>query len=161
MTKTSTGLVIERPVAGDVEALARLFHEDMEALGLETSLEGKRTLAEAVIADMGSAHPGCVCWVARVGAGQEAVGVILGNYYWSLKFGGRAVWIEALYVSPGYRRMGTGRLLVEALLDWAEAAGVPGVDIEAYRGNTPASVLYRTMGFDRLGRERFSMRLGE
>ena len=154
-------MVIERPVAGDVEALGRLFHEDMVALGLETSLEGKLALAAQVLADMASEAPGCVCWVARGEAGGEAVGLILGNYYWSLKFGGRAIWIEALYVSPGHRRGGTGRLLVEALLDWAEGEGLPGVDIEAYRGNTPASVLYRTMGFERLGRERFSMRLGE
>jgi GNAT superfamily N-acetyltransferase len=154
-------MVIDRPAAGDVEAMGRLFHEDMVVLGLESSVASKLELARQVVTDQASAQPGCVCWVARREAGGEPVGLILGNYYWSLKFGGRAIWIEALYVSPGARRGGTGRLLVEALLDWAEEAGVPGVDIEAYRGNTPASVLYRTMGFDRLGRERFSMRLGD
>jgi ribosomal protein S18 acetylase RimI-like enzyme len=46
-------------------------------------------------------------------------------------------------------------------LDWAEDNEIRGVDLEAYRGNTPASILYRSVGFHRLGRERFYYRIGE
>ena len=89
------------------------------------------------------------------------MGVILANFNWSPKFGGRSLWIESLYVSAAGRRQGIGRRLVDTLLDWAEEQEIKGVDIEAYRGNTPAGVLYRSLGFRRLGRERFAYRFEE
>ena len=56
-------------------------------------------------------------------------------------------------------RAGPLQLTRDIMLDWAEERGVLGVDIEAYHRNTPASVLYRTSGFWRLGRERFHLKL--
>lgn len=139
----------------DAEALSVLFKEDMDDLGVEVSLEALRALADRVVEGCGAGHPEFVCWVARLEEGGPAVGVILANLNYSLKFAGRSLWIEELYVTPGARRRGLGRELVDTLLDWAEENGIKGVDLEAYQGNTPASVLYRSMGFLRLGRERF------
>ena len=48
---------------------------------------------------------------------------------------------------------------MDALLDWAEENGIEGIDLESYRLNAPASILYRTLGFRRLGRERFTLEL--
>ena len=88
-------------------------------------------------------------------------GVLFAHTYWSAKHGGRAVWLEQLYVRPTARRLGMGRLLVNALLDWAEVNGIRGIDLESYRLNAPASILYRSMGFRRLGRERFTLQIWE
>lgn len=151
---------IERPNAEDVDAMARLFLEDMTDLGVSSSLEGQRAVAAAVLEDLASERPDCLCWVARLEEGGPAVGVILANFNWSLKFEGRALWIEELYVTPSARRNGLGQLLVDELLDWAEDHEIRGIDLEAYQGNTPASVLYRSLGFHRLGRERFYYRIG-
>jgi GNAT superfamily N-acetyltransferase len=148
--------IVEPPTEADLDMLARMFHEDMTMLGVESTLEGKRELARRVL----DASPeDRVCMVVRREPGGEACGVVLANFVFSIEFSGRCLWIEGLYVRPEHRRAGLGRVMVGALLDWAEAHGVPGVDIEAYHGNTPASVLYRTMGFRRLGRERFNLRL--
>jgi len=151
---------IDIPHADDVEAIARLFHEDMVDLGVDAPLEDLRQLAQTVIAELDAEAPGCLCWVARVDDADEAVGVLLANFNWSLKFAGRSLWIEELYVTPRARRRGIGRQLVEHLLDWADANAIRGIDIEAYQGNTPASILYRSLGFHRLGRERFYYRPG-
>jgi len=155
---------IEPARVEDVEALGRMFHADMTDLGVSTTLEAQTQLARNVVRASTFPHtdsetPECICLVAKVDGGDEAVGVILGNVTWSLEVARRALWIEELYVDPSARRRGLGRALVDALLDWAEEHDIGGVDIEAYRGNTPASVLYRTMGFRRLGRERFSYTL--
>ncbi len=147
---------MEAPDEGDLEALAALFHEDMVQLGVESTLEGKRELAERVLA---ASEDDRICLVVRREEGGEACGVLLANFVFSIEFSGRCLWIEGLYVSQAHRRAGLGRVMVGALLDWAEENDVPGVDIEAYHGNTPASVLYRTMGFRRLGRERFNLKL--
>lgn len=152
--------VIELPVAEDAPVLARLFQEDMNDLGVETALEDLEALARDVIDDARAQPPRCVCYVARLRKDEEAVGVVLANFHWSLKFAGRALWIEELYVTPSARRRRLGRRLVEVVLDWAEEHGIRGIDLEAYQGNTPASILYRSLGFYRLGRERFYYRLG-
>jgi|SRR5690554_1454584 len=152
--------LIELPVPSDAPVLARLFQEDMDDLGVETTLKDLEALAQAVIADARQTPPECICYVARLEPAGEAVGVVLANFHWSLKFAGRALWIEELYVTPKARRRRLGRRLVEEVLDWAEEHGIRGVDLEAYQGNTPASILYRSLGFYRLGRERFYYRLG-
>ena len=103
----------------------------------------------------------CLCWVVRRAQGQKAQGVLLANRNWSVKFGGQSLWIESLYVDPEARRNGYGRQMVGFVLDWAEENDIRGVDLEAYRGNTPASILYRSLGFYRLGRERFYYRFGD
>ena len=45
------------------------------------------------------------------------------------------------------------------LLDIARGENAKGIDLEAYHGNAPAALLYRSLGFRRLGRERFFYRL--
>lgn len=153
------GVFIDIPGFEDVEIIARLFKEDMDDLGVETTLEDLEEVARQVVAATRAESPRCLCRVARDEAGGEPVGVVLANFNWSLKFAGRALWIEELYVTPAARRRGIGRILVETVLDWAEENGFRGIDLEAYHGNTPASVLYRALGFHRLGRERFYYRI--
>lgn len=151
---------IETPNASDSAALARMFKEDMDDLGIRLTNDELVEFAESLVAETTRGDPEFQCWVARLEEGGEAVGVILANLHYSLKFAGKALWIEELYVTPSARRNGLGRMLVDALLDWAEENEIKGVDLEAYQGNTPASILYRSMGFHRLGRERFYYRLG-
>lgn len=141
----------------DVEAIAHLFALDMAHLRVETTLEAQMDFTHQMLQSAQQDVPSCVCWVAE--HHEEVVGVIMANFYWSVKFASQTLWIEALFIRPDHRRMGLGRLLVDTLLDWAEERGVLGVDIEAYHRNTPASVLYRTSGFWRLGRERFHLKL--
>ena len=82
-------------------------------------------------------------------------GVLLASSFFSLKVNGRALWIEALFVKPEYRRRGVARALVEHLLDWAEGASYQGIELESYGMNTAASILFRDLDFKRLARERY------
>lgn len=161
MDEAADDIRIELPRDDDAPAVGRLFHEDMSDLGVDTSVEAMVALAAEVIADMRAQPRQCLCWVARPHAdAAEPCGVVLANFHWSLKFAGRALWIEELYVTPAFRRRGIGAKLVGRVLDFAEAHDIRGIDLEAYQGNTPASILYRSLGFHRLGRERFYYRLG-
>lgn len=155
-----TQIIYDAPTPADSERIGRLFYEDMTDLGVGITAEDMAQLAAQIVAQSEAPEPSFLCRVARPGAGAEPCGVVLANFNWSLKFAGRALWIEELYVTPDYRRLGIGRALVDVVLDYAERHGFRGIDIEAYQGNTPASILYRTMGFHRLGRERFYYRLG-
>lgn len=152
---------IDRPSEADVPAVAGLFREDMTHLGVETNREDLEDLASRIIEAMRRDPPECLCWVARREADSEPVGVIVANFHWSLKFAGRSLWIEELYVTPDARREGFGRALVDHVVEYAQDHDIRGIDLEAYQGNTPASVLYRTAGFRRLGRERFYRVIGD
>ena len=101
--------LIEKPEPRDVEALARMFKEDMDDLRLDVDLDDLRQLAIDVVRGSEKGDPEHICWIARLEPGGDAVGVVLANLNYSLKFAGRALWIEELYVTPSARRRSLGR----------------------------------------------------
>lgn len=145
---------ISPPTLEDARRLTELFMSDMRDLGL-TPTRSKMSDVTAAMLDDPRVH----MWVARFSG--RVIGVIAAMEMLSIKFPGRALWIEELYVDPAERRSGVGRQLVEHLLDFAESNDFAGVELEAYRMNTAASILYRTVGFRRLARERYSFDLSE
>lgn len=147
-------VVIDEPAVAEIDRIVELFVADMRDLGRQPDRATMRAVTAAMFDDHGT-H----LRVARVDG--RIAGVLLANEFSSIKFPGRALWIEELYVDPSYRRLGLGRMLVEHMLDWAYEAGFAGVELEAYRMNTAASVLYRSIGFKRLARERYSFEMSD
>ncbi len=147
-------ITIETASEADADRITALFMADMRDLGVSPKRAAMHGVATAAIAD-----ERIVVRVARQAG--KTVGVLLANEMLSIKFPGRALWIEELYVAPEARRQGLGRILVEDLLDWALKHDYKGVELEAYRMNTAASILYRSVGFSRLARERYSFDLAD
>ena len=145
--------LIEPAVPADREAVVRLFAEDLTDLRLPVDLAALATVFDALVHDARS-----VILVLRQEVAGEARGVLVASRVPSVKFSGWSLWIEELYVAKTARQAGYGRALVTMLLEWARAEGVRGIDLEAYHGNAPAALLYRSLGFRRLGRERFFYR---
>ena len=56
-----------------------------------------------------------------------------------------------LMVASGYRRMGIGRALLDAAVDWARGAGIRKLELHVFPHNTPAIALYESYGFVREG----------
>lgn len=139
----------------DVARIAGLFYADMVDLGERPEERRLRAVAEEAVQSNGA---GSLLRVAEDSDGT-IVGVLFGLVRPSLKTGSDSVWVEELYVVPGARRSGIGSILVEDLIDWCSEHGVESIELEAYRMNTAASILYRSHGFRRLPRERYSVRL--
>ena len=150
---TTPELVIDLARPPDRDAVVRLFAEDLADLRLPVDADGLVTVFDALVGD-----PRAVVLVVREGAEGTAVGVLVANRVPSVKFSGWSMWIEELYVARAARQQGIGRRLVVRLLEIAREGGVRGIDLEAYHGNAPAALLYRNLGFRRLGRERFYYR---
>ena len=55
--------------------------------------------------------------------------------------------LQRMYVQPGVRGIGAGRLLLARLLDDARAIGYRSVRLESLRALAPAHRLYRSVGF--------------
>lgn len=55
--------------------------------------------------------------------------------------------VYQLWVVPEFRRLGTGRLLLDAVIDWARRAGVRRLELDVTCGDGPAARLYAQAGF--------------
>ena len=147
--------VISSVTADELDDVVTMFEEDLSSLHIEHEKESLERIVRAVIKEPKTS----ILWGIRSSADAPLEGVLFANVYRSVKHAGPAIWLEQLYVRPSARRHGLGRKLVNALLDWAEDNEIQGIDLESYRLNAPASILYRTLGFRRLGRERFTIEL--
>lgn len=146
--------IVQRALPSDRQAVVELFSEDLRDLNLPVNPEALAGVFDALVDD-----PRSLLVVVRTAADQPACGVMVANRVPSVKFCGWSLWIEELYVGKSARQRGLGRFLVEHLLGIARHEQLAGIDLEAYHGNAPAALLYRSLGFRRLGRERFYYRM--
>lgn len=91
--------------------------------------------------------------------GETAVGLAALSYLWTLERGGRAAWLDELYVVPERRQGGIGAALLDAAVATARAAGALAVDLEIEAGHDRVASLYRRNGFAALSRQRWSLAL--
>ncbi|MBN1297177.1 GNAT family N-acetyltransferase [bacterium] len=63
--------------------------------------------------------------------------------------------LDLVYILPGFRGMGFGRLLMEQFLAFSEKINAVRIDLLADRDNEAAVELYKSMGFK--GRNRYQM----
>ena len=55
--------------------------------------------------------------------------------------------IENITVSPSYRKKGVGRLLVEAVQDWANQWNATAIELTVWEFNQDAAMFYNELGF--------------
>ena len=142
---------IEPALASDKSAVVALFAEDLTGLRMAVDLAILGNVFDGMQAD-----PRTIVLVCRAETEGVAAGVLVASRILSVKHGGQSLWIEELYVGNLHRQRGFGRALVAGLLALARVEGIKGIDLEAYHGNDAAALLYRSVGFRRLGRERFT-----
>ncbi len=53
-----------------------------------------------------------------------------------------------MWVAPGSRRQGVGRMLLEQVISWAKTLDVRFISLSVAHGNTPAARLYLEAGFE-------------
>ncbi|GMV41582.1 MAG: hypothetical protein AMXMBFR64_32980 [Myxococcales bacterium] len=152
----SDAILIDAVRPEDREVVADLFLADLDTVRVRKTRAEVLAVIDSLIE---GTRPHELFWAARTAPGGRPLGALLATVVTSVKHGGRALWLEQLFVDGSARRMGAGRAMVERLLSWCRENGVVGIDLESYQLNAPASCLYRSLGFRRLGRERFTIDL--
>lgn len=56
-----------------------------------------------------------------------------------------------MWVAPGYRRLGVGQMLLDAVIDWARTANASYLNLGVTFGDNPAMRLYKRTGFEPVG----------
>lgn len=83
----------------------------------------------------------------------EAVGQIVLSRWWN-----KLAWIEDIRVEIKYRRTGIATKLMDAAINWAREAGMPGIMIETQDIDVPACLFYQQYGFTLGGVDRMLYR---
>jgi GNAT superfamily N-acetyltransferase len=100
---------------------------------------------EALIArDMLGPDAACRCDIAW--KGDEPAGIVV--WYWIYRSfrARRGLYLEDLFVRPGFRGQGLGRLLLRHLAATAVTAGADFMDWKVLDWNTPSIDFYRSLG---------------
>ena len=61
------------------------------------------------------------------------------------------VWVQSMWVAPSHRRLGLGRSLIDAVLEWARGQRVRTLKLMVTRDNHPAIRFYERLGFSPTG----------
>lgn len=136
-----TSVLIRSARRGDLAALSALLVAQLREHGNAVS---ETVLAEAARGMLERPQRGRFL-VADDGG--TLVGFVALSYLWTLERGGRAVWLDELYVVPARRGDGLGQALLDAALAAAAAAGATAVDLEVEAGHERVESLYRRNGF--------------
>jgi len=65
---------------------------------------------------------------------------------------GSGPYLVSMWVAASHRRHGVGRMLVNAIVDWARASGAHRLVLDVTTTNEPALKFYETLGFQRTGK---------
>jgi ribosomal protein S18 acetylase RimI-like enzyme len=84
----------------------------------------------------------------RPGLAASGAGVISARLPTPLSLSARVGYIQWVCTDPGFRRLGLGRQVMLALLDWYERSDVSVVELHATADGEP---LYRSLGFGQGG----------
>ncbi len=146
-------VTMRRADAQDLGALLELMHEFYAEAGY--SLNPDRARA-AFLPLLTPGELGQV-WMADVQG--ELAGHLVVTFSYSMEYGGRAAFIEDLFVRPALRNRGVGRALVKRARAICEELDVRVMYLEVARTNGPAQAIYRAVGFDSTERELLTLAL--
>lgn len=136
-----TPVTIELASEADSEALLRLLGAQLDEHAIAVDAGSLGRAIDEVLSDPERGR----FLIARIDG--EPVGVAYLAYLWTLEHGGKAAWLEELYVAPERRERGLGTKLLKAACDRARLDGCVAVDLEVEASHARAARLYAREGF--------------
>jgi GNAT superfamily N-acetyltransferase len=142
-------LSIARARPSDQDAVVSLLAAQMVEHRVRSEMEKLSQVFCRILADEQSGF----MLVARLHS--EIVAVAYVATILSLEHGGRAGWLEELYVTPVHRERGIGSALLSRIIKLARELNLVALDLEVDGDHRRAESLYARFGFQRLPRSRW------
>lgn len=150
----STAPIVRPATPADRDAVVALLvaqmreHEiPIDAASVGHAVDGALAVPDRAAILVAEGPPGSLAGVAYV------------SFTWTLEHGGRACWLEELYVSPARREQGIGKALLARAVEHARGRGCAAMDLEVEQGHERAANLYVREGFRPHTRRRFVKKL--
>ncbi len=137
MTISTAGPSDTAAIAGLLAEMGRFYR----APQTEPLEERERQIRDALFGDPPAAH----ALLAR--DGDRLAGMAAYSFLWPAAGLTRSLYLKELYVAEGYRRRGTGTLLMRAVCEMAGKHRCSRIEWTTDRGNTRAQEFYRRLGF--------------
>jgi GNAT superfamily N-acetyltransferase len=90
---------------------------------------------------------------------NACVGYALLVYYFSNEYGGVILWLDEFFIRRELRSRGLGGAFLSLIRGWAEARGIPRIELEVNEHNEGARQLYLRHGFEESGRRLLGLNL--
>ena len=148
-------VTMRRADAQDLGALLALMHEFYAEAGYSLNPDRARAAFLPLLA------PGELGQVWMADVDGELAGHLVVTFSYSMEYGGRAAFIEDLFVRPALRNRGVGRALVGRARAICEELHVRVMYLEVARTNGPAQTIYRAVGFGGTDRELLTLALAD
>lgn len=143
-SSTAAAVRIERVEAGaSLEAVRALFQEYQQSLGVSLDFQGFEAELADLPGDYRAPHGALLlAWAGAQPAGCCAFRPLpMADYP-------NACEMKRLYVRPGHRGLGLGRLLVDHTLMWAQQSGYDCMLLDTLSDMEAARALYQDVGFE-------------
>jgi len=150
---TATDIEIRPATAADRDALIALLLAQLREHELPLSDAGAARAIDGALQ-----QPDWARLLVATRAG-ETVGIAALSFIWTYEYGGRAAWLDELYVQPAHRGHGIGRMLLQMAYEVAKECGALAMDLEVESSHRRVEQLYERERFVRLPRTRWSRRL--
>jgi len=132
----------------EIEELINLMSDFYEEAGCKLNIELFRRALRTLIADPELGR----VWLLE--HKNQIAGYVVLTLIFSMEYGGLCAFVDDFFIRTGFRRLGLGRVGMDALLAECRQKGVRAVNIEVGRDNLPAQEFYATFGFTELNLDR-------
>ena len=133
---------VELATFRDLDAVVTLLEVQLREHRITTPVDRIRTATQGLVEDAARGR----ILVLRGPDGMVA-GVACLSYIFTVEHGGKAAWLEELFVVPARREKGQGTALLNASLAQARADGCRAMDLEIDIDHRRVASLYERHGF--------------
>ena len=132
----------------DIKELIDLMSDFYEDAGYRLNIELSKRAIRTLLADSKLGR----VWLLEYS--NQIAGYVVLTLVFSMEYGGLCAFVDDFFIRTRFRRLGLGRVGMEALLAECRQRGVRAVNIEVGRENLPAKEFYASFGFDELNPDR-------
>lgn len=144
--------MIQKATTAQREKIIELLLAQLREHSISTPLEKITSAVDGIFSNpnLGALHVAIL--------NENIIGVSCLSFIWTIEHGGKAAWLEEIYIMPSHRTSGIGTKLLEATMEFAKSLNCSALDLEVEDDHARVKKWYERHGFSAHTRSRFVKR---
>lgn len=132
---------IQKATTAQREIIIELLLAQLREHNISTPLEKIKNAVDGILfhSHLGALHVAVLK--------EKVIGVSCLSFIWTIEHGGKAAWLEEIYILPEFRNSGIGTKLLSATIDYAKNENCTALDLEVEDDHSRVKKLYERHGF--------------